>query len=181
MLLTLVENAIKHGLTPRPGGRPHRRARARRGRSSCASTSRTPAQGFTKSGGGGTGLANTRARLASHFGERASLSLAINAPQGVIATLRASLRGHLRRSRRVVIGTDTRRDIPRGLFATAIDAVRGIGKAQIRVTVVLGLCLTLVTFVVYIVPISQIARTQSVVGGRHRDRASAIRSRPSVF
>jgi len=44
-------------------------------------------QGFTKSGGGGTGLANTRARLASYYGERASLSLAINAPHGVVATL----------------------------------------------------------------------------------------------
>lgn len=45
------------------------------------------------------------------------------------------------------------------LLATALDAVRNIRKAQIRVTVVLGLCLTLVTLVVYVVPIRQIART----------------------
>jgi len=46
-----------------------------------------------------------------------------------------------------------------GFFATAIDAVRSIGKTQIRITVVLALCLSLVTLVVFIVPISQIART----------------------
>jgi len=86
MLLTLVENSIKHGLTPRPeGGRIDVRAHAVDGqlRIAVADTG----QGFTKSGGGGTGLANTRARLASYYGERASLSLAINAPHGVVATL----------------------------------------------------------------------------------------------
>ena len=44
-------------------------------------------QGFTKSGGGGTGLANIRARLATQFGTAASLSLALNDPRGVVATL----------------------------------------------------------------------------------------------
>jgi signal transduction histidine kinase len=86
MLLTLVENAVKHGLTPqREGGRIDVRARVvdEQLRIEVADTGR----GFTKSGGGGTGLANTRARLASYFGERASLSLAINTPQGVVATL----------------------------------------------------------------------------------------------
>ncbi|HET9670333.1 MAG TPA: histidine kinase [Casimicrobiaceae bacterium] len=86
MLLTLVENAVKHGLTPRPeGGRIDVRARLVEGqmRIQVADTG----QGFTKSGGGGTGLANTRARLASYYGERANLSLAINTPQGVVATL----------------------------------------------------------------------------------------------
>lgn len=86
MLLTLVENAVKHGLTPRPeGGRIDVRARVEDGRLrvDVADTG----QGFTKSGGGGTGLANTRARLASYFGEHASLSLAINVPRGVVATL----------------------------------------------------------------------------------------------
>jgi signal transduction histidine kinase len=86
MLLTLVENSVKHGLTPRPeGGRIDVRARIVDGqlRIDVADTG----EGFTKSGGGGTGLANTRARLASYFGERASLSLAINTPRGVVATL----------------------------------------------------------------------------------------------
>jgi len=86
MLLTLVENAVKHGLTPRlEGGRIDVRARVvdEQLRIEVADTG----QGFTKSGGGGTGLANTRARLASYFGERGNLSLAINSPQGVVATL----------------------------------------------------------------------------------------------
>ena len=86
MLLTLVENAVKHGLTPRlEGGRIDVRARVvdEQLRIEVADTG----QGFTKSGGGGTGLANTRARLASYFGERGNLSLAINTPKGVVATL----------------------------------------------------------------------------------------------
>ena len=86
MLLTLVENSVKHGLTPRPdGGRIDVRARVVDGqlRIDVADTG----QGFAKSGGGGTGLANTRARLASYFGERGKLSLAFNVPHGVVATL----------------------------------------------------------------------------------------------
>jgi hypothetical protein len=86
MLLTLVENSIKHGLTPQPeGGRidVHARIVDGRLRIEVADTG----QGFTKTGGGGTGLANTRARLESYFGDRASLSLGINTPCGVIATL----------------------------------------------------------------------------------------------
>ena len=86
MLLTLVENAVKHGLTPRiEGGRIDVRARVtdEQLRVEVADTG----QGFTKSGGGGTGLANTRARLASYFGDRGKLSLAMNTPQGVVATL----------------------------------------------------------------------------------------------
>jgi signal transduction histidine kinase len=86
MLVTLVENAIKHALSPLPqGGRIDIRA------------SLTDAQlhvqvsdngrGFTKSSGGGTGLANIRARLATQFGAAARLSLALNVPYGVSATL----------------------------------------------------------------------------------------------
>jgi hypothetical protein len=86
MLLTLVENAIKHGLTPSiGGGRVDIRASVDDGRLrvDVADTG----QGFTKTGGGGTGLANIRARLATQFGASASLTLALNAPTGVIATI----------------------------------------------------------------------------------------------
>jgi signal transduction histidine kinase len=86
MLLTLVENAVKHGLTPLPeGGRIDVRA-TRAGdrlRIDVADTGR----GFAKSKGGGTGLANIRARLASTYGPGATLSLALNQPAGVVATL----------------------------------------------------------------------------------------------
>ncbi len=44
-------------------------------------------------------------------------------------------------------------------LAEAVQAVRRIRGVQMRVTGILGLCLTLVSIVVYIVPISQIART----------------------
>jgi LytS/YehU family sensor histidine kinase len=86
MLLTLVENAIKHGLSPlREGGRIDVRATADDGRLrvEVADTG----QGFVKTGGGGTGLANIRARLASQFGEAARFSLTLNSPTGVVATL----------------------------------------------------------------------------------------------
>jgi len=86
MILTLVENAIKHGLGPaQAGGRIDVRASSEGGclRVDVADTG----QGFAKAAGGGTGLANVRARLKSLFGDAASLSLAINAPRGVVATL----------------------------------------------------------------------------------------------
>jgi hypothetical protein len=44
-------------------------------------------------------------------------------------------------------------------LAPAIDAVRGIRSAQLRVTAFLGLCLTLVTLAVFVVPITQMAWT----------------------
>jgi signal transduction histidine kinase len=87
MLLTLVENAIKHGLGPlREGGRVDIRATVEDGRMrvDVADTG----QGFAQqSAGGGTGLANTRARLASHYGTAAGVTLALNEPRGVIATI----------------------------------------------------------------------------------------------
>jgi len=86
MVLTLVENAVKHGLTPLPeGGHIEVRASEVDGelRVDVADTGR----GFTASQGGGTGLANIRARLASAHGPAARLSLAFNQPAGVIATI----------------------------------------------------------------------------------------------
>jgi len=86
MLLTLVDNAIKHGLTPQPGGgRVDIRASVEGGqlRVAVADTG----QGFTRSSGAGTGLANIRARLAMQFGPDARLTLAHNSPTGVVAAI----------------------------------------------------------------------------------------------
>jgi signal transduction histidine kinase len=86
MLLTLAENSVKHGLAPSStGGRIDLRASMEQGRLrvQVADTG----QGFAKSAGGGTGLANIRARLKALFGNAASLSLTLNTPQGVIATI----------------------------------------------------------------------------------------------
>ena len=86
MLLTLVENAIKHGLGPaKRGGRIDLAASIVEGRLrvQVADTG----QGFVKSKGAGTGLANIRARLRAQFGNAASLSLKLNASEGVIAVI----------------------------------------------------------------------------------------------
>jgi signal transduction histidine kinase len=86
MLLTLVENAIKHGLAPLPeGGRIDLRASSEGGRLRVQVADN--GQGFAKSTGGGTGLANIRARLTAIFGHAGTLALALNAPRGVIATI----------------------------------------------------------------------------------------------
>ena len=44
-------------------------------------------RGLTGSSGGGTGLANIRARLSASYGEKANLSIQGNQPRGIIATL----------------------------------------------------------------------------------------------
>jgi signal transduction histidine kinase len=84
LLLTLVENAIKHGLSPQPeGGRVAVQARLEGGRLllSVADTGR----GLGSEVGHGTGLVNLQARLKARYGSRASLTLRLNEPRGVIA------------------------------------------------------------------------------------------------
>ncbi len=86
MLLTLVENAIRHGLVPLPkGGTVCVSARAEAGtlRLQVADTGR----GMQASSGAGVGLANIRARLKTLYETDARLSLAQNPTSGVIATL----------------------------------------------------------------------------------------------
>jgi LytS/YehU family sensor histidine kinase len=77
---------VKHGLAPLTGGgevRLEARADGAKLDVRVADTGR----GFAHSAGGGTGLANIRARLAGVYGTGASLSLALNAPQGIVATI----------------------------------------------------------------------------------------------
>ncbi len=77
MLLTLTENAIKHGLNPAPAGgliRVTARSENDRLMLSVADTG----VGFALGSGAGIGLANIRARLAAQFGDRAQLMLANN-------------------------------------------------------------------------------------------------------
>jgi hypothetical protein len=86
MLLTLAENAIKHGLAPLPeGGFIHITGQVNGGRLRVDLAD--SGQGFAKSSGGGTGLANIRARLAAMYGRAAHLRLAQNRPRGVTATI----------------------------------------------------------------------------------------------
>jgi glucose-6-phosphate-specific signal transduction histidine kinase len=84
MLLTLAENAIKHGLSPLPEGGSIRVAAAMDGERLILEVADT-GRGFALSSdtGTGTGLANVRARLAALYGDDATLSLRVNYPHGV--------------------------------------------------------------------------------------------------
>lgn len=86
MLLTLIENALKHGLAPLPeGGTISVGAVEADGRLvlRVADTGRGLVAGL----GGGTGLANVRARLKAMYGTAAGLSLRLNEPRGVVAEI----------------------------------------------------------------------------------------------
>jgi sensor histidine kinase YesM len=90
VLPTLVENAVKHGLSPLPEG-GHIAVVARRDGETLEVQVRDTGAGFTASGGAGVGLANTRARLAALYGSSASLQLSASLPRGVTATVRLPL------------------------------------------------------------------------------------------
>ncbi len=90
VLPTLVENAIKHGLSPLPeGGAIDIRAEIADGELlvQVADTG----CGFVGESGSGVGLSNTRSRLAALYGERARLALRSNTPRGVVAEVRLPL------------------------------------------------------------------------------------------
>ena len=87
MLMSLVENAIKHGLNPVPGGGTIRASASDRGvvlEVSVVDTGR----GMDDQIGSGVGLSNIRARLAALFSDEPELSLIPNSPTGVRATIR---------------------------------------------------------------------------------------------
>ncbi len=86
LLLTLVENAVKHGLSPSPHGGRIDVGVALDGDRLRVAVADTGV-GFTKSKGTGAGLANIRARLSAQYGSAASFSLTTNAPNGLIASL----------------------------------------------------------------------------------------------
>ena len=90
MLLTLAENAIKHGLAPLPEGGLVSISAAVNGNELQVRVADT-GRGFTQSSGGGTGLANIRARLAGLYGAAGRLTLALNTPRGVIAMIAVPL------------------------------------------------------------------------------------------
>jgi sensor histidine kinase YesM len=90
VLATLVENAVKHGLSRLPEGGSIDVAARFEGENLLLEVGDDGA-GFSASAGTGVGLANTRSRLAALYGARASLSLASRAPRGVIAAVRLPL------------------------------------------------------------------------------------------
>lgn len=92
-LLTLVENAVRHGIDPsEQGGRIDVRVRVRDGR--CRAEVIDTGVGFRQTSAGlGTGLANLRERLQLAFGNDASVSLSALAPHGTAAEVEFPARG----------------------------------------------------------------------------------------
>jgi signal transduction histidine kinase len=86
-LLTLVENAIKHGLAPQTAGGTVRVSARREGGSVVLSVADDGA-GLRAASGRGLGLANVRARVQGLYGGAASLRLASAAEGGTMATIR---------------------------------------------------------------------------------------------
>jgi signal transduction histidine kinase len=86
MLLTLIENAVKHGLGPLPEG-GFIRIDANADSGSLEVKVADTGRGFTSTSGTGTGLANIRARLTAVYGDKGRLSLKPNAPRGVTASI----------------------------------------------------------------------------------------------
>jgi len=86
MLVTLVENAIRHGLTPLPNGgdvRIHAHATDGKLRVQVIDTG----AGLSESSGPGVGLANVRTRLSTLYGGKGRFLLAQNPQGGVTATI----------------------------------------------------------------------------------------------
>jgi LytS/YehU family sensor histidine kinase len=86
ILLTLVENAVKHGINPAvDGGRIS--VSASRERDALVLKVSDSGQGLAATDGHGMGLANIRRRLTMLYGDGAVLSLARPAAHGVTATV----------------------------------------------------------------------------------------------
>ena len=95
MVLTLVENAIKHGLNASTSG-GQVRVSASSADGKLAIRVADTGVGFGSGSGGGTGLANVRARLGAQFGAEARLALENNDLGGATATIVLPLAGETR-------------------------------------------------------------------------------------
>ncbi|HET7131790.1 MAG TPA: histidine kinase [Gammaproteobacteria bacterium] len=92
MLLTLAENAIKHGINPLAEG-GFVRVRAERLDGMLHVEVADNGRGLVAAEGQGRGLANVRARLAILYGADAELLLAHGQPRGFVAKLKLPIRG----------------------------------------------------------------------------------------
>ncbi len=86
MLLTFVENAIKHGIEPSSAG-GEIRVSARRANSMLSIEVADTGVGMSETLGDGNGLRNVREQLALAYGDVATLVLVENEPHGLIVSL----------------------------------------------------------------------------------------------
>jgi len=86
MLISLIENAIKHGVEPKPGPCAIQIA-ARRVTGNMEVTVSDDGVGLQEGPSGGLGLANIRAQLAARYDKRASLELRSGEQNGTVARL----------------------------------------------------------------------------------------------
>jgi sensor histidine kinase YesM len=88
MIQSLVENAIKHGLEPKPeGGELAIKAEIVHGKLTVTVADTGLGFGMAATAGTGVGLANTRERLALLYGGKATLSVKENQPTGTVVTI----------------------------------------------------------------------------------------------
>jgi len=92
LLVTLVENSIKHGLEPAGGGRIEVRARRRRHLLEVSVVDDGVGFGAAASSGTGVGLVNVRRQLAARYAGGARLTLEGRHPRGARATIAIPLR-----------------------------------------------------------------------------------------
>jgi sensor histidine kinase YesM len=95
MLITLIENAIKHGLNElaEGGSITVRAMRRENSLTLCVADTGVGLSPSAKHLPEGIGLGNIRERLASMYGERAKLTLAPNLPRGAVATIEIPING----------------------------------------------------------------------------------------
>ena len=88
MLQSLVENAIKHGLEPKPeGGTLTVKAEIVHGKLQVTVADTGLGFGKAATAGTGTGLANIRERLALLYGNKATLKITENQPSGCVVAI----------------------------------------------------------------------------------------------
>lgn len=94
LLMSVIENAVKHGLEPQAAGGTIRVQAQRRG-DRLVITVDDDGRGLGDKVGNGVGLTNLRARLAALYHDRARFALEENSPRGARATIEIPYDGEL--------------------------------------------------------------------------------------